>query len=85
MRRLALREESRGCRRGEARRPRTADVGDPVLDYALYRLRSAELIEEAARVRLVRRAEHRRADAGRQRPGQEPDGRPNPPPHATAA
>ncbi|WP_179230501.1 hypothetical protein [Streptomyces sp. CS227] len=57
-----------------------------MFDYALYRLRSAELIEEAAHDRLVRRVEPRPA-TGRpaRRTGQDRTDREVRPPRAWAA
>ncbi|MFD6043621.1 MULTISPECIES: hypothetical protein [Streptomyces] len=57
-----------------------------MFDYALYRLRSAELIEEAAHDRLARRAEPRPA-TGRpaRRTGQDRKDREVRPPRASAA
>ncbi|MEU2893876.1 hypothetical protein ACFVDU_05380 [Streptomyces albidoflavus] len=57
-----------------------------MFDYALYRLRSAELIEEAAHDRLARRAEPRPA-TGRpaRRAGQDRKDREVRPPRASAA
>ncbi|MBV1957819.1 hypothetical protein LH646_07795 [Streptomyces sp. WA1-19] len=57
-----------------------------MFDYALYRLRSAELIEEAAHDRLARRAEPRPA-TGRpvRRAGQDRKDREVRPPRAWAA